>query len=194
MNRRYAWFMLAGLLLLLLPIIALADTVYLKDGSKVIGDITSETNTEVTIQSSMGTIIVPRDRILSILYEHSQPASNELASDINWETHKDIGGWGLLAAWGATVAGSAAMGDGYFGTTAIPIVGPLVTISRVESDPNAEYLSGGKGLLIASCVVQVGLATYFIVSWAKDSNSRKSKSLSVHPSSKHVGVSVTFSF
>ena len=99
-------FIVLATIFVLFPInYVLADTVFLKDGSKVIGDITDETKYEVTIESSMGFIVIPRDRILSIQYDDPLPTQTERISDVNWGLHKEISGWGLLSAWGATVAG-----------------------------------------------------------------------------------------
>ena len=58
------------------------------------------------------------------------------------------------------------MNDGFFGTTAIPVVGPFITMTRVERDPNSYYLPSGKRLLIASGVAQIGFLVYFISTWA----------------------------
>lgn len=81
-----------------------------------------------------------------------------------------VAGIALASAWGLTVLGSAAMGDDTLGTTALPIVGPWVSMARVGSDDDLDYLSGGKGLLVTSGVIQAGLLVYFIASYSNQNS------------------------
>ena len=106
--------------------------------------------------------------------------------------HRQISSWGLASSWAATVVGSLAMEDVSFGTTAIPVIGPFVTMARIESDPSLYYLPAGKPLLIASGVAQTGFLVYFVASWAgeQSNNSR----FSIIPSSRLVGATMEYRF
>ena len=109
-----------------------------------------------------------------------------------YTVHRQIACWGLVSTMAATLVGSLAMNDEFFATTIIPVVGPFVTIVRVENDPNSSYLPGGKPLLIASGVAQTGFLIYFVASWAggKSYNAK----FSVLPSSHLVGVTMRYRF
>ena len=108
--------------------------------------------------------------------------------------HRKIAGWGLASTWGATVVGSLAMNDASFGTTAIPVIGPFVTMTRIESDPSLYYLPGGKPLLIASGVAQTGFLVYFIASWAGEQSHNYNPRFSIFPSSHLVGATMRYRF
>lgn len=116
-----------------------------------------------------------------------------------WTIHRKISAVGLAGSIGATLVGSLAMGDEYFATTVIPVVGPFITITRIENDPNAYYLSGGKQLLIASGIIQSAFLVYFVTSLIGESNYEGkylSSNISVLPTHtlKGFGISMNIAF
>ena len=110
-----------------------------------------------------------------------------------YKTKISIGRWGLFFSWLLTAAGSGAMGDEMFGTTVIPVVGPFVTMHRIES-ANLGYLSGGKELLIISGVVQSFFATYYVYYLIKDSEHRRKQGFSLQPNTNNIGFKLTYNF
>lgn len=116
-----------------------------------------------------------------------------------WTIHKKISAIGFASSMAATFVGSLAMDDEFFATTVIPVVGPFVTIARIENDPNSFYQPGGKQLLTASGIIQSAFAIYFVTSLIGESN-YKGKYLSSNvsvapiPTSKGVGVSMKVKF
>ena len=109
-----------------------------------------------------------------------------------WTIHRKLGQYGLAGAGVATFIGSLAMGDDYFATTIIPVVGPWVTMARIEGDPNIGYLPGGRPLLIASGVTQGVFLIYFVISWVGESTYKAR--LSVQPSSSGAGMTLRYRF
>ena len=109
-----------------------------------------------------------------------------------YTVHRQISRWGLTSTIAATFVGSLAMDDAFFSTTVIPIVGPFVTVVRIESDPNAYYHPGGKPLLIASGIAQTGFLIYFVTSWAGEQS--YNAGFSVLPSSHLAGVTMRYRF
>jgi len=108
-------------------------------------------------------------------------------------TKISIGRWGLFFSWLLTAAGSSAMGDEMFETTVIPVVGPFVTMHRIES-ANLGYLSGGKELLIISGTVQSFFATYYVYYLIKDSKHRRKQGFSLQPNINNIGFKLTYNF
>ena len=105
-----------------------------------------------------------------------------------------MAGIALASTWGLTVLGSAAMGDESVGTTVLPIVGPWVTIARIGSDDDMEYLSGGKGLLITAGILQAGLLSYFIASYLKQTSFSRGLTVSPMLNSSGSGVALGYRF
>ncbi|MDE2704256.1 MAG: hypothetical protein OXI35_04255 [Gemmatimonadota bacterium] len=118
--------------------------------------------------------------------------SNTVRPYSPYTVHRQIARWGLISTMAATFVGSLAMDDAFFSTTVIPIVGPFVTVVRVESDPNAYYHPGGKPLLIASGATQTGFLIYLVASWA-GGQSYNAK-FSVLPLSHLAGVTMRYRF
>ena len=144
---------------------------YLKNGSIIRGKIVEVVpNKFVKIETNDGSLFVFEiDQVLKVTKVRDNTSSmkrlpepdlrNQTQSNgFNnpYTVHKKIASWGLASTMAATLVGSLAMNDEYFATTVIPVVGPFVTIVRIESDPNSTYLPGGKPLLIASGVTQTG--------------------------------------
>lgn len=107
-----------------------------------------------------------------------------------WTIHRKVAQYGLAGSMGATMLGALAMNDNYFATTVIPVVGPFVTITRVENDPNAFYRPGGKPLLIASGVTQTVFLTYLTIAWVGESSyeARQQSKLTVVPTRSRAGT------
>jgi hypothetical protein len=178
---------------------------YLKNGSIIRGTIVEVIpNKLVKIKTNDGSLFVFEiEQVLKVTkasdnassMRHPEQKRNQMQSNgFNnpYTVHKKIASWGLASTMAATLVGSLAMNDDYFATTVIPIVGPFVTMVRIESDPNSSYLPGGKPLLIASGVAQTGFLIYFIASWAGE-NSYNAK-FSVLPSSHSVGIEMRYYF
>jgi hypothetical protein len=112
-----------------------------------------------------------------------------------YKTHILISGIGFGLSWAATVVVSLAIGDDFFGTTIIPVAGPFVTIARIESG-RGYYKQGGKGMLIASGIAQVGFLTYFIISAARNGsyNNSYNKKLVIMPSAMPAGIMISYRF
>lgn len=69
-------FLFALLLIILSGNLALADNIFLKDGSQLKGKITQVSDGNLTIQTDYGTVNVPKNRILNVIYE-DQSASEQ---------------------------------------------------------------------------------------------------------------------
>lgn len=180
---------------------------YLKNGSIIRGTIVEVVpNKFVKIKTKDGSLFVFEvEQVLKVTKARSSASSMKRLpeQDLRKQTlpngynnpytmHKKIARWGLASTMAATLIGSLAMNDAYFATTVIPVVGPFVTIVRIESNPNDSYLPGGKPLLIASGVAQTSFLIYFIASLAGE-NSYNAK-FSVLPSSHSVGVTLRYRF
>jgi len=180
---------------------------YLKNGSIIRGTIVEVVpNKFVKIRTGDGSLFVFEiEQVLKVTKARDNSSSTRRPSEQNWRrqsqsngfsnpytVHKKIAQWGLASTIAATFIGSLAMGDDYFATTIIPVVGPFVTMARIESNPNDSYLPGGKPLLIASGVAQTGFLIYFIASWVGE-NSYNAK-FSILPASHPIGLSVRYRF
>lgn len=124
----------------------------------------------------------------------NQTKSNNFFNKSKYRTPKLVGRWGMFFSWAATVAGSSAMGDEMFATTIIPVVGPFVTIYRIESNPNYYYLPGGQGLLLTSGFIQTFFASYYIYYLIKDSNYQDRYGLFIEPMQLAFGLKLTYKF
>ena len=111
-----------------------------------------------------------------------------------YSIHKKISGYGLFISWALTVIGSGVMGDEMFGTTVIPVVGPFITIQRIENDPYGTYLPGGKGLLTVSGIVQSSFAVFYIFSLINYSNWEPHSRFSITPMINYHGISISYNF
>lgn len=110
--------------------------------------------------------------------------------------HKKVAQYGLAGSMAATFVGSLAMDDEFFETTVIPVVGPFVTMVRVESDPDIFYRPGGRPLLIASGVTQSAFLTYLVVAWIGETSyeAQHQSGLSVIPASSRGGTGVSLRY
>ena len=141
------------------------DILYLKNGSVIRGSIIELVpNATVKIRTSDGSLFVYKmdevDKIEKTLATTTPSVGLQSRGDNPHTIHRQIAALGLASTMAATLVGSLAMGDDYFATTVLPIVGPWVTMIRIENDPNSEYLPGGKPLLIASGILQGGFLIY----------------------------------
>ena len=100
----------------------------------------------------------------------------------------------MLYSWAATVAGSAIMGDAMIGTTIIPVLGPFVTIIRVESEPIPTYLPGGQELLYLSGVLQTSFCIYYITTLLRESHSQQQYGFKVQPTARSLGMKLINTF
>lgn len=81
--------------------------------------------------------------------------------------------------------------------TVIPVVGPFITILRIEDDPSAFYQPGGKPLLIAAGVSQSAFLVYFVTSLIGENsyrNRQRQTQFSVTPMMNGTGVSMNIRF
>ena len=166
-----------------------ADVVYLKNGSVIRGTVVELVpGSTVKIRTSDGSVFVYEMDDVERIGKAPVGVHPSNANTV----HRQIAKWGLVSMMSATLVGSLVMDDEFAGTTLIPVVGPFVTLLRIEKDPNAFYRPGGKELLIASGVAQTGFLIYFIASWATEkSNNAK---FTVSPSPRLVGATMRYSF
>ena len=169
----------------------ITDILYLKNGSVIRGTIIELVpESTVKIRTIDGSIFVYEMEDV----ERIEKSENAVMTGVRnpYTIQRKISSFGLGAAMAATMAGSLSMGDDYFGTTAIPIVGPFVTIARIEDDPYRGYLPGGQQLLIAAGAIQTAFLVYFVYSLAKEKSWEPG--LAVSPTIGNPGVAVLFRF
>ena len=179
------------------------DVVYLKNGSVIKGVIIEFIpNEKVKIQTVGGSIFVyTMDEIEKITKEPNQ-ANTQKQNYSNSDDRKliqlrnkvNIGRYGLFYSWLLTVAGSAAMGDGMIETTVLPVLGPFITIIRVESVENEEFLPGGKQLLMLSGTIQSSFAVYYVIALVNESNYKQTYGFKIQPSDENIGLKLTYNF
>jgi hypothetical protein len=140
----------------------------LKSGTVVRGSILEIVpGGTVVIRKVNGTVLVYNMEDVARIEKSGvapQPVPNRQPNRVS--AHRQIAGAGLLATWLVTVVAAAAMKDDYISTTAIPVVGPFATISRVERDPFGYFEGGNKGLLITSGMMQTGFLIYLTAAFA----------------------------
>lgn len=178
------------------------DVVYLNDGSIIKGRIIEIIpNETIKIESSGGNVFafkmsnVDSIKNETIIKQSKQYLNyDQTYNPYKYKTQKNIGSLGLAAAIGLTYIGSLAMGDEMFDSTVLPLVGPFVTISRIEKDPYSDYLPGGKGLLLTSGILQVSLFTYWMYYLIADSDYKSKHRLSVIPNVNNVGLTFSYNF
>jgi len=172
------------------------DIVYLKNGSIIYGTVTRIIpDSIINIKTNDGSLFVyPFSEVLKIESEAPPPKTlNQKADNKNpYRLHKRVSLIGLAGSYTATVIGALAVGDETIGTTVIPVVGPWVSLVIIENDPEYYYLPGGQGLLIAAGIVQDCFLIYYLTALIKD-HSYKRK-LAVYPSTKMLGVTLTYRF
>lgn len=111
-----------------------------------------------------------------------------------YSIHKKIGGYGALASYGLTILIGGLMWDYTYSTTVIPIIGPVISIIRVENNPFITFMTGGKELFILSSAVQTSFTAYFIYALVKSSNWESRSGFSVEPSQNNIGISINYKF
>lgn len=174
------------------------DVIYLHDGSIIKGNIIEIVpNKTVKIRTIGGNVFVFKMSDVRNIIKKEKMSFR--SSDLQYvpdkySTQKDIGRSGFATTLALTLIGSAAMGDDMFATTVIPIVGPFITMIRVENDPDYEYLSGGKELLITSGVLQVSFFSYWMYYVIKDSSYKDEHRISFQPNFKNPGVILVYRF
>ena len=155
------------------------------------------------IQEAVGPRVTVRSRDTTSVTTVSPATRTPQQISVNPSSvHKKISGIGLASVWGLTVIGSAAMEDDYLWTTVLPVLGPWVTMARVEDRSALEqllygdgYLPGGKASLIISGTLQGALLVYFVTSVIRN-NSSSSSQFSVSPifNARGNGLALTYRF
>ncbi|MBL7191347.1 hypothetical protein ISS30_06595 [bacterium] len=167
------------------------DEVHLKNGSIIKGTITElYPDSLLKIETRDGNLFVFQMSEV-LLIKKSEIQRKSLSS---FDTNINIGKIGFLSSWGLTIFGAAAMGDEMLETTVIPVLGPFITMLRVEKDPEKDYLSGGKELLIISGTIQTFFFTYFAVSSVKKSKYMDQYGFYIAPDISKQGIQVGFKF
>lgn len=173
-----------------------SQELHLKNGSIIKGSLVEVIpDSIVKFETSDGSIFIfSFDDIQEIkkISEYQNDVNSQFRNP--WTVHRTISGWGLFSTWCATALGSAAMGDKMVATTVIPIVGPFITIMRIEDSPNTDYLPGGKELLIISGATQSAFAIYYVVSWIGQANYEPTYGLSIQPTFQNSGIRITYKF
>ncbi len=77
MKRLILLIMLTTLFILLFPIIASADIIYLNDGTEIRGDIIEVTNETITIKNDDGESIIDKANIIKIIFEDKEEQDTE---------------------------------------------------------------------------------------------------------------------
>jgi hypothetical protein len=108
-------------------------------------------------------------------------------------TNRLISGSLLAFSYGATVFVDFLYDDGFRQYTLIPLIGPFITIGKIESHKEEyEYWPGAKGLLILSGVAQSAFATYFVISLTKHSKLDKMKNITLASSLNSMTLKIRF--
>ena len=170
---------------------ATTDEVHLKNGSIIRGTITElYPDSLLKIETRDGNLFVfQMSEVLLI-----KKSENQRKSLSSFDTNINIGKIGFLSSWGLTIFGAAAIGDEMLETTVIPVLGPFITMLRIEKDPDSDYLSGGKELLIISGTIQTFFFTYFAVSLTKKSKYMDQYGFYIAPDISKQGIQVGFKF
>lgn len=143
---------------------ASVDVVYLKNGSIVRGAIVEMTPGQtVKIRTADGSIFVYQ--VADV--DHMTKEEQRGATRNPFTSGRKAATWTLASIWGATFIGAAVMNDADLSTTALPVIGPWATIARVEGGSKI-YQPGGKPLLIASGLAQVGALTFMLIELSKE--------------------------
>ena len=167
------------------------DEVHLKNGSIIKGTITElYPDSLLKIETRDGNLFVFQMSEV-LLIKKSEIQRKSLSS---FDTNINIGKIGFLSSWGLTIFGAAAIGDEMLETTVIPVLGPFITMLRIEKDPDSDYLSGGKELLIISGTIQTFFFTYFAVSLTKKSKYMDQYGFYIAPDISKQGIQVGFKF
>ncbi len=192
------------------------DVVYLNDGSIIKGDIIEIIPNETikikiiggnVFVFQMSTVKSIKQEIESLSSVEQDTKTDKLINETKkypgfdssynpneYSLLKNIGRIGGASVGLATMIGSLAMGDEYFGTTVIPIVGPFITYFRVESDPYSTFLPGGEELLLIAGITQVGFFSLWIISLISESTYKSEHRLSLMPNTNNVGFTLSYNF
>lgn len=162
---------LLALALFALPTLAAAETVdvlYLKDGTTIRGEVLElRPDGAVKIRTGYGLeFVYPMSAVDHLGKQETAPVPSASSLNTGVRFHSIIAGVGLGLVYGATVVGSLTIGDGFWSTTIIPLVGPLITIIRVADSPGSRFLPGGLPLLIVSEALQAALFFCYCASFA----------------------------
>ena len=171
------------------------SVIYLKNGSMIKGNLLEAIPDSIAkIETADGSIFVFDFKEIKEIKQSIASFENSMHFRNPYTIHKRISGYGLFTAWALTAIGSGAMGDNGFATTVIPVIGPFITMNRVESDPNKNYLPGGKDLLILSGTVQSAFALYYFYSIIASSKWEQTEHISILPKFEYPGIFIVYNF
>lgn len=178
------------------------DVIILKDGSTIKGTILEFLPGEyIKISTSGGSELqIIMSEIDSIQRASTESLKPPTLNNQNYRTHLNYRakinfckyGWATTA--GVTLLGSAAMGDENFATTVIPVVGPFLTMSQIESDPDLYYLPGAKNMLIASGVLQASFFSCWIIYELMDMSIEPQHAFAIYPETETLGLKAVYRF
>lgn len=178
------------------------DLIILKDGSTIKGTILEFVPGEyVKISTSGGSELkIIMAEIDGIQRGSTKSLNTHTPNNQNYRNHLNNRakinfckyGWATTA--GVTLLGSAAMGDENFGTTVIPVVGPFLTLSQIESDPDLYYLPGAKNMLIASGVLQASFFSCWIIYELMDMTNEPQHAFTIYPETETLGIKAIYRF
>ena len=178
------------------------DTVVLRDGSTIRGTLIEVVpNKHIKIKTTGGSALtLDMSEVLNInrglanspteLRLNNQYGMNH----INYQAKINFCKYSWAITAGITLLGSAAIGDESFSTTVIPIVGPFMTISQVENDPNLNYLPGAKNMLLTSGILQASFVSFWIIYKLMDMSYQTNYTVAILPQSEAVSVSFVYKF
>ena len=178
------------------------DTVILIDGSTIKGTIVEFVSGKyIRITTTGGSEIqIDMAEVESIqrgpiILPNVSPQNNQYdRNHLNYKAKISFCKYGWATTAGITLIGSAAMGDKSFSTTVIPVVGPFMTISQIESDSDLDYLPGAKNMLLASGILQASFVSCWILYEILDMSAEPQHALTIYPQTEKLGLTAVYRF
>ncbi len=178
------------------------DTIILKDGSTIKCTIIEFVPGKLIKFSTSGgsELQIDMAEVASIqrssenIHKYAPIDNSDYRKHLNYRAKISFCKYGWATTAGVTLLGSAAMGDESFATTVIPVVGPFMTISQIESDPNLDYLPGAKNMLLASGILQASFVSFWFMFELIDMSLPTNIAIAILPQSESVGLSVAYIF
>jgi len=165
-------FILSLFFLIFFPKEMKAETIHLKDGSKVIGKITTIEKNIVSVETEIGTLKIEKNKIDKIEYvdkettlEKSVDAQSKLdlrlkINELSDRKRFDLIGVGVV--WGLTIVGDLAAGEPFFAGSAVPVVGPFAAAAEVD-ESNSDDPDTDRALFLLSGAIQTAFFIDFLI-------------------------------
>ncbi len=180
----------------------LAETIYLKDGTVLHGTIREQGLISVTIESSVGRMVIEKSRIASIDYEDNPRLTRNEGSLVvrelrmsRLESREQFDMWGLITTVTITLVGDVALGGTFYPGSAIPVIGPFVTAFNLNENDyglHKEQMDRDRLLFVVSGVVQSLFAIDWSITALKKHELGQEVTLHVIPTRSGLAVRATF--